>query len=81
MSRATVKKQVSQALETLSEPELEQVVEYISYLRFRQRVAAPPAIDMEHLKALYAEFAEEDRELAEAGMAGYQDLLLAEDRH
>ncbi len=45
----------------------------------------PPAIeslnydDLEHLRALYAEFAEEDRRLAEEGMEEYTRGLLAED--
>jgi hypothetical protein len=79
MSVASVRAQVTQALEALSEVELQQVVEYISFLRFRQRVVLPPIADDSQLAALYAEFAEEDRALAEEGMEEYRDRLLAED--
>jgi hypothetical protein len=80
MSIASIKAQVTHALDSLSERELEQVDEYISFMRRRQRVAPPP-LDTERLAALYAEFAEEDRALAEEGMGEYLDRLRAEDAH
>lgn len=79
MSVASARAQVTQALEALSEAELQQVVEYVSFLRFRQRVVLPPIVDDSQLAALYAEFAEEDRALAEEGMEEYRDRLLPED--
>jgi hypothetical protein len=81
MSVADVKEQVAQALDALSEIELQQVAEYVSFLKFRQLVAPPSVADTAQLAALYAEFAEEDRALAEAGMEEYQDRLHAEDAH
>jgi hypothetical protein len=66
MSVADVKEQVAQALDALSEIELQQVAEYVSFLKFRQLVAPPSVADTAQLAALYAEFAEEDRALAES---------------
>lgn len=79
MSGASVKAQVTQSLDALSEVELQQVGEYVSFLKFRQRVVPPPMVDEAQLAALYAEFAEEDRALAEEGLEEYRDRLIAED--
>jgi hypothetical protein len=68
MSVTSIKKQVAQALNSLSEAELQQVAEYVAFLRFRARVAPLPAIDETQLATLYAEFADEDRALAEEGL-------------
>jgi hypothetical protein len=72
MSITSVKEQVTEALNSLSEAELQQVADYVAFLRFRARVAPPPAIDATQLAALYAEFADEDRALAEEGMEEYR---------
>ena len=79
MSVASVKEQVTQALDTLSEIELQQVAEYVAFLRFRARVALLPPVDATQLARLYAEFADEDSALAEKGMDEYRDHLCAED--
>jgi hypothetical protein len=79
MSVSSVKEQVTHALATLSEAELEQVAEYVAFLRFRARVVPPPIGDVSHLAALYAEFADEDRALAEEDLEGYRDQLRTED--
>lgn len=79
MSVTSVKEQVTQALDTLSEAELHQVAEYVTFLRFRARVAPQPVIDTTQLAPLYAEFADEDRALAEEGLEGYHAHLHDED--
>jgi hypothetical protein len=79
MSVTSVKEQVTQALDTLSEAELQQVAEYVAFLRFRARVAPPPIVDTAQLAALYAEFTDEDRALAEEGLDEYHDQLQLED--
>lgn len=78
MSIASVKEQVAQALDTLSETELLQVAEYVSFLRFRSR-GGPPIVDTTQLAPLYAEFTGEDRALAEEGMSEYRASLHDED--
>jgi len=65
-----VKEQVTQTLESLSEAELEQVAAYLAALKSQPQ----------QLAARYSQFAQDDRRLAEAGMAEYQAGLLTEDR-
>jgi hypothetical protein len=79
MSVAEVRERVAQALDTLTETELREVAEYVSFLRFRAQRGPLPEVDPARLAALYAEFAEEDHALAEEGIKGYLDALDAED--
>ena len=79
MSVTSLKEQVAQALDTLSEAELQQVAEYVAFLRFRARVTPQPMVDAAQLAALYAEFTDEDRALAEEGLDEYHDQLQVED--
>ena len=79
MSITSIKEQVAQALNTLSEAELQQVAEYVAFLRFRARVAPPPVIDATQFATLYTEFAHEDRALAEEGLEDYRVQLHDED--
>lgn len=74
-----LKEHVSQELETLSEVELQQVAEYLAFLKFRACGNLSPALDLEQIAALYTEFGEEDRQLAEEGMEDYAGGLRAED--
>jgi hypothetical protein len=79
MSISSVKEQVTQVLDTLSEAELQQVAEYVAFLQFRARIPFMPTLDSAQLASLYAESADEDRHLAEEGMADYHDQLARED--
>ena len=74
----SIQEQVVEELKTLSVAELEKVAQYLAFLKFSTRQAVGIA-DEEKLAALYAEFAEEDRQLAEAGLADYAEGLLRED--
>lgn len=75
----SVTEYVTQALATLNDEELQQVAEYVAFLKFRARRSRTLALDATQLAALYAEFADEDRVLAEEGMAEYHTALQAED--
>ena len=75
----SIKEQVTQDLESLNEAELEQVAEFLDFLRFRARIKATEIVDEPRLAALYAEFADEDREMAEEGMVDYAKGLVEED--
>ena len=75
----TAKEYVTQAIESLSEPELQQLAEYLAFLKFRARVTAAPHLDTTQIGAIYAEFAEQDRAMAEEGVAEYNAGLSAED--
>ena len=74
----STKEQVLEELETLSEAEIKEVAEYLAFLKFRSRIKSH-AVDESQLAALYAEFAEEDRDLAEEGMDDYAEGLTRED--
>ena len=75
----SIKEQVVQEIDNLSEIELRQVAEYMAFLRFRTRIRPMPELDETQLAVLYAEFADEDRELAEEGIADYAEGLVKED--
>jgi hypothetical protein len=74
----TLKEQVKYDLERLDEGGLREVADFVAFLQFRTRRAAP-AWDEAKMAALYAEFADEDHALAEAGMADYAAGLAQED--
>jgi hypothetical protein len=74
----STKEQVLEELENLSEAELKEVAEYLAFLKYRSR-SKQAITDESQLAALYAVFAEEDRESAEEGMADYAEGLRAED--
>lgn len=76
----TIREQVTKTIDSLSESELRQVAEYLSFLRFRSRFQKKTSIDEKRLAQLYAEFSNEDRELAEEGIEDYNKDLLAEDQ-
>ena len=74
----STKEQVLEEIQTLSEAEIKEVAEYLAFLKYRSQ-NRPRVIDESQLAALYAEFAEEDRNLAEEGMADYAEGLMKED--
>jgi hypothetical protein len=75
----SIKEQVTQELDNLSEAELKEIAEYVTFLKFRARIKATPALAETQLAALYTEFADEDRKLAEEGMSDYAKGLIKED--
>jgi len=74
-----IKEQVCKTIDNLSEFELHQVAEYISFLKFQSRIKMKPSIDVQDLADLYTEFSDCDRKLAEAGIEEFAKDLLAED--
>jgi hypothetical protein len=75
----TLKEQVNDDLERLDEGGLREVADFMAFLQFRSRHQSVPDWDEAKMVVLYAEFAEEDRALAEAGMADYASDLGRED--
>jgi len=59
--------------------QLQHLIEYLSFLKFSARLKTIPSAKEAKLAALYAEFADEDRKLAEEGMDEYGAGLLKED--
>lgn len=74
----TIKGQVREEIETSDEVEIKALAEYLAFLRFRAQNKTHEA-DESQLAALYAEFAAEDRSLAEEGMEDYAEGVLKED--
>jgi outer membrane protein assembly factor BamD (BamD/ComL family) len=74
----STKEEVLEELETLSDAELKEVAEYLAFLKHRAR-SKPYVVDESQLATLYAEFDEDDRKLAEEGMADYAEGLIEED--
>ena len=75
----SIKAHVIQELTGLSDSDLEQVAEFLAFLKFWAQLRATPALDEAQVAALYAKFAEEDRALAEEGMTDYAAGLRKED--
>ena len=75
----TIKNKINQELNYLTEEQLKQVADFITFLQFQQRLIKP-ITNREKLAKLYEEFAQEDHELAEMGMNEYEQLLNQEDQ-
>jgi len=71
----TNKEYVTDVIQSLEETELREVADYLTFLRFRARAHAVPQPDDSALAALYREFGEEDRNLAEEGMTDDEQNL------
>lgn len=70
---------VKQDIDQLSREQLQQVADFIAFLKFRdqrRRIVLDPA----QLAPLADEFAEEDRAFAELGIGDYADTLYQEDQ-
>lgn len=73
------KEELVQTVHSLSQSELEQLAQYLAFIRYQSRTRTIPSFDESRLAALYAESAEEDRELAEEGISDYAVALAQED--
>lgn len=73
------KEEIVQTVDQLSPSELEQLAQFLAFIKYRSRATTVPSLDESQLAALYAECAEEDRELAEEGMSDYAVALAQED--
>lgn len=51
----------------------------MAFLKFKARIKPMPKVEESQLAALYAEFSEEDRKLAEEGVSDYSAGLVRED--
>lgn len=69
-----IKESIKQELENLSQEQLTQVADFISFLKYQSRCAKVRE-NQRKIAALYSEFAEEDRLLAEQGIEDYAKIL------
>ncbi len=72
------KEYVAREIEALDERQLKEIADFIAFIKFKARYANI-IVDESRWKALYGEFAEEDRQLSEEGMTEYMDMLKKED--
>ncbi|MBD1861015.1 MULTISPECIES: hypothetical protein [Trichocoleus] len=74
----TARDQVKQEIDRLNEEQLNQVQDFIAFIKFQNRRTMSTFNDNQ-LADLYNESAAEDRELAEVGMSSYEEMLQQED--
>jgi hypothetical protein len=74
----STREQVLEEIESLSEAEINEVAEYLAFLKYRSQNKSL-VVEESQLAGLYAEFAEEDRNLAEEGISDYGEGLMKED--
>ncbi|MUL36151.1 hypothetical protein [Gloeocapsopsis dulcis] len=73
---------LKQDIDRLTNEQLQQVADFIAFLKFQNKRHRHRAIlDTTQLATLATEFAEEDRALAELGMSDYTAMLEQEDQH
>ncbi|KAM3091591.1 hypothetical protein ACKFKG_25320 [Phormidesmis sp. 146-35] len=70
---------LKQDLDQLTPEQLQQVADFIAFLKFRDQRHRQAILDPKQLAALFTEFSDEDRALAEAGMNDYAAMLSQED--
>jgi hypothetical protein len=70
---------LKQDLEQLTHDQLQQVADFIAFLKFRDQRHRRLILDPTQLATLFTEFANEDHTLAEAGMDDYAAMLHQED--
>ena len=75
----STREKVVTGLAELNDAQLQTVAEFLEFLKFRERRKFETQFDDVRLEALYAEFADEDQELAEAGLSEYAANLERED--
>ena len=73
------KERLNQDIARLSEFQLQQVAEFLEFLKFREKSKRPRQFDESEIAKLYREFSEEDRELAESDLSDYAENLKFED--
>jgi len=73
------KEKLKQEIEQFNDEQLQQIAEFIEFIKFRSRFHQK-IVDVHQFASLYQEFAQEDRELAEEGIADYIKELQKEDQ-
>lgn len=75
----TLREQVTKTIGSLTESQLHEVARYLSFLKFHSRYQSKASLDENKLEALYGEFSDNDRQLAEEDLKVYNKNLSAED--
>lgn len=72
------KEHLAQEIDDLDAQQLNEIADFIAFIKFKARYPHLSLTESQ-LSALYAEFADEDKQLAEEGTAEYTDSLKEED--
>lgn len=70
---------IKQELDKFNDEQLKQVADFIAFIKFQTKFTRQKT-DVSQFAELYQEFAQEDRELAEARISEYAELLISEDK-
>jgi succinyl-CoA synthetase beta subunit len=73
------KENLKQEIDQFNDEQLKQIAEFVEFIKFRSRFSQK-VVDLPQFASLYQEFAQEDRELAEIGMADYVEQLRQEEQ-
>jgi len=76
----SVKEHLKEEIERLDEDQLLEIEDFLSFLKFRSLINRPSPISQEQIARLYSESGEEDRLMAEQGMADFSFGLVREDK-
>jgi hypothetical protein len=71
---------LKQDLDRLTHSQLQQVADFVAFLKFRDLRHSPVMLDSTQMANLFAEFADEDRALVNAGISDYAAMLQQEDQ-
>lgn len=71
---------IKQDLDRLTHDQLQQVADFIAFLKFRNQRQRSVVLDPAQLSKLFTEFADEDRAFAEEGISDYGVMLNQEDQ-
>ena len=71
---------IKQELDRFNDEQLRQVANFIAFIKFQTEFTRQTT-DISQFANLYKEFAQEDSELAEAGISEYAELLNREDKN
>jgi len=74
------REQVVEDIKSMSDQSVQRVAEFVAFVKFQERFTDIPTLNEAELARLYDEAADEDVELAEAGMADYAATLDSEDK-
>ena len=77
---AITRESLKQELDYFNDEQLKQVADFIAFIKFQTRFSQQTT-DISQFANLYQEFAQEDSQLAEAGISEYAELLNREDKN
>jgi hypothetical protein len=71
---------LKQDLDRLTAEQLQQVADFVAFLKFRDKRRRKTVLDPSQFASLATEFGEQDRAFAETGMSEYIAILNREDK-